>query len=134
MNPENASDQEPAVPFALQYGQPLPTRPGLVTVIGVIGILIASIGVLAALFEALTAISSILMGRVVTTMRWQTPGSAAVSGSDAVVGIGLAIVLLIGSIGLLGPSMEPASAVLVGTDLYPDRFRFCIPSDSDRRA
>jgi hypothetical protein len=106
MNPEDPDSQphnpEPAAPFALPYVTPGPSRPTSITVAGVIGICVAALGLLTSAFGALTTISGIFIGRAMPGMPWQTPGAAAVSISDEVVGLVLAILLLAGSIGLLG--------------------------------
>jgi len=89
----------PAVPpFALPYSSLGPTRPPPITVISVIGIVMASLGLLAAATGVMSAIVMAAMSRTTATMMWsQTPGATAVAIAEAVVGAGLAV----GSIALL---------------------------------
>jgi len=101
---DSESSLEPApaeVPFALSYGTAARSRPALIVVIGVIGIIVASLGLLAAAYGALTTISAVLMSRAMPAMRWQTSGAAAVSICETLVGAALAATLMSGSIGLV---------------------------------
>jgi hypothetical protein len=103
MNPEDSSlppRDPPSLPFALPYASLTPSRPGLITVISVIGIIIAVLGLVVAAFGTLSLVATAFMGSAMPAMR-QTPGATAVTVCDSVVGAALAATLLTGSIGLL---------------------------------
>ena len=87
----------PAQPVPLDYALPASGRPGSIATIGVIGIVMASLGLLAAAYNALQSFSLVMF----RTMGWVSPGVIAVSVGEAVVGAALAGTLLGGSIGLL---------------------------------
>jgi hypothetical protein len=90
------------LPVTLMYGTPGSMRPAIISVVSVLGICIASLGLIGAAYGAfMAAVSGILMGRAMP-IRWMTPAATAVSAFDAVVSAALAVALMSGSIGLLG--------------------------------
>jgi hypothetical protein len=106
-------------PFALPYGYRGATRPGIITATGVMGIILAILGVLTALYEATYALMFAMAGRAgVPPFQWQTEGTSAVRLSAAGVGLVLAAVLLIGSIALLRVRPWSRRILLWWTGLY----------------
>lgn len=102
------SDPENLVPFAVPYGYRGAIRPGIITAMGVIGIIVAVLGLLTALYEAIYALSFAMMGKVAPAgLQWQSSATQTIWLSAAGVGAALAIILLIGSIGLL--RLRPSS-------------------------
>jgi hypothetical protein len=108
-DPNLVGDQPQELPpFALAYGNRGATRPGVITPTGVIGIIIAALGLFTALYETIYAVSFAMMGKAMPAgLQWQTSATETVRLSAAGVGAVLAIVLLIGSIGLL--RLRPSS-------------------------
>jgi hypothetical protein len=106
MSPQDSPPQpEPSVaplPVTLMYGTPGPVRPAIMTVVSVLGICIASLGLLLAASGVLTVIvSGMFMSRAMP-FQWMTPGATVVSACDAIVSAALAVALMSGSIGFLG--------------------------------
>jgi hypothetical protein len=107
MNPEDSQQQpgfpQMVVPIALPYsGISMPRPPGtrLVTAMGVIGIIVAVIGLLTAIYGALRVFSIFFMSRAMPAMA-QTQGAIMVLVWGAIAGAVLAAMLLTGSIALL---------------------------------
>ena len=135
MNPEDSQlPVEPAAPMALPYASLGPSRPALITAIGVMGIIVASLGLIVAVFGALSAVSTMFMVRAIPAMQWQTTGAMAVAICEAIVGAALAVTLLTGSTGLLRLRMEPQGVALVGLGLSIERRHLSISPDFHRRA
>src|SRR5580658_10627404 len=86
-----------AVPIDLSYSNLRGGRPGIITAIGVVGIIIAVFGFLASLYGVFQAWSSVAMGSVMPAMRWATGGALTVTLSESFVGAALAAALLTGS-------------------------------------
>lgn len=87
-------------PFALAYSTLRPSRPGVLSVAAVMGIVVASLGLLASASGVLSAVGMSFMNRAMPMMRMMSPGALAVTIGDAVIGAALAGMLLTGSIGL----------------------------------
>ncbi len=94
--------QPPVVPrpaqlVPLDYALPAAGRPGSITAIGVIGIIMASAGLLVGLAGGLQSIGLMML----RGMGWPPPVMIVVSMGEAVAGAALASALLVGSIALL---------------------------------
>ncbi|HZK81343.1 MAG TPA: hypothetical protein VFC46_09760 [Humisphaera sp.] len=103
MNPHVPPPESvPPIPvMALQYSSLESRRPTAVSVIAVIGIVMASLGFIVAAFGVITAISTAIMGRAMPMMQWQTSSVMTATICEAVFGAALAAALMTGSIGLL---------------------------------
>jgi hypothetical protein len=102
MSPENPDPPPipplPAQPIVLNYATPTyGRRPSVITTMGVIGICLAALGLLAAAYGGLSSVAYSVMA----SSRGMTVGAVAARISEAAVGAILAGLLLAGSIGLL---------------------------------
>jgi hypothetical protein len=104
MDPNDSNFSPPPIPpapvMAIPYSSLGPSRPGIMTAVAIIGIVLASLGLLTALFGALGSVMTATMSSM-PGMKWKSTGMVEAAIAEAVAGLALAAVLMSGSIGLL---------------------------------